>query len=135
MGGLGVDVLTGGQGNDVFVFRSIADSAPLQSGYINADSLGAAAGQGLRDIITDFTHGQDRINLSAIDANIRVAGDQAFVWGGTGDFTGTAGQLIERTYTADDKTVIYGDIDGDVRADFQIELTGLKPLVAGDFVL
>ena len=45
------------------------------------------AGQGLRDIITDFTHGQDKIDLSAIDANTRVAGNQAFTWRGTGDFT------------------------------------------------
>ena len=34
-----------------------------------------------------------------------------------------------------DKTIIYGDINGDARPDFQIELTGLKALVPSDFIL
>ena len=140
VGGLGRDIMTGGPGNDFFVFTSIRDSAPGQSGLINNSTYGAQAGQGLRDIITDFTHGQDRIDLSAIDANTRVAGNQAFSWHGTGNFVpGRPGWLIERIYnpagTANDKTVIYGDVNGDARADFQIELTGLKHLVATDFVL
>ena len=37
--------------------------------------------------------------------------------------------------TANDKTIIYGDINGDARADFQIELTGLKTITASDFIL
>ena len=77
--------------------------------------------------------------MSGIDANIRAAGNQAFVWRGTGNFTHTAGQLIERIYnaagTANDKTVIYGDFNGDARADFQIELTGLHRLTDHDFLL
>jgi hypothetical protein len=47
--------------------------------------------------------------------------------------------LIERIYdaagTASHRTVIYGDVNGDLRADFQIELSGLKVLTQGDFVL
>jgi hypothetical protein len=31
--------------------------------------------------------------------------------------------------------VIHGDVDGDARADFRIELAGLKPHDAGDFLL
>ena len=138
-GGLGVDVLTGGAGADVFVFTSTSDSAAGQSGIINNGSYSASGGQGLRDVITDFTHGQDRIDLSAIDANSKVAGNQAFSWRGTGNFTGAPGQLIERIYnpagTANDKTIIYGDINGDARADFQIELTGLKTITVSDFIL
>jgi len=138
-GGLGVDILTGGAGADVFVFTSTRDSAAGQSGIINNGSYSASGGQGLRDVITDFTHGQDRIDFSAIDANSKVAGNQAFSWRGTGNFTGAPGQLIERIYnpagTANDKTIIYGDINGDARADFQIELVGLKHLTSGDFVL
>ena len=49
------------------------------------------------------------------------------------------GELIYRLYnpagTANDKTIVYGDVNGDGRADFQIELTGLKALAASDFVL
>ena len=74
-----------------------------------------------------------------IDANSKVAGNQAFTWRGTGNFTAAPGQLIERLYnpagTANDKTIIYGDINGDARADFQIELTGLKTITASDFIL
>ena len=131
--------MTGGPGNDVFVFNSIYDSAPGQSGLVNANSYGAAAGQGKRDLITDFTHGQDKIDLSAMDSNIKVAGNQAFAWRGTGNFTHSPGQLIERLYnpagTAFDKTIIYGDVNGDMRADFQIELTGLKTITVSDFIL
>jgi Ca2+-binding RTX toxin-like protein len=138
-GGLGADVLSGGQGRDVFVFLSVSHSAPGQSGYVNNGAYSAIAGQGQRDIITDFTHGQDRIDLSAIDANMAIAGNQAFSWRGFGNFSSAPGQLIEKMFdqagTANDKTVIYGDVNGDARADFQIELTGLKALVAGDFVL
>jgi hypothetical protein len=98
------------------------------------------SGRGLRDIITDFTHGQDKIGLSAIDANTRVAGNQAFSWLGQGNFHNHhPGKLIYRLYnftgTAYDKTIVYGDVNGDARADFQIELTGLKALVASDFIL
>ena len=116
-----------------------ANSAAGQSGIINNGSYSASGGQGLRDVITDFTHGQDRIDLSAIDANSKIAGNQAFSWRGTGNFTGAPGQLIERIYnpagTANDKTIIYGDINGDARADFQIELTGLKTITVSDFIL
>jgi Ca2+-binding RTX toxin-like protein len=139
IGGLGADVLTGGAGADVFVFNSIGESAPGQSGAVNNGSFSALQGQGLRDIITDFAHGLDKIDLSAIDANTRVAGNQAFTWRGTANFTAAPGQLIERLYnpagTANDKTIIYGDINGDARADFQIELTGLKTLTVSDFIL
>ncbi len=37
--------------------------------------------------------------------------------------------------TANDKTIIEGDVTGDGRADFQIELKGLIGLTAADFLL
>ncbi len=37
--------------------------------------------------------------------------------------------------TANDRTIVFADANGDGRSDFQIELTGLKTLKAGDFVL
>ena len=132
VGGLGVDVMSGGAGNDVFVFNSIRESGYHQSGIINNGSLSSLSGQGQRDIITDFTHGQDKIDLSAIDSNTKVAGNQAFSWRGTGNFTHAPGQLIERVYnfagTGNDKTIIYGDLNGDAVSDFQIQLSGLKHL-------
>ncbi|MBB4188105.1 hypothetical protein GGE07_004781 [Sinorhizobium terangae] len=139
VGGLGADRLTGGAGNDTFIFNLIDDSAKGYSGYVNNVAYGPASGAGYRDIITDFGNGDDVISLTAIDANTGLAGNQAFTWRGTGEFTRKAGELIYKTFdvtgTANDKTIVYGDVTGDGRADFQIELSGIKVLVAGDFLL
>ncbi len=139
-GGTGVDRLTGGADADTFVFTSIADSAPNASGFIsNAPVFNRASGAGVRDIITDFTPGQDRIDLSAIDANTKLAGNQAFKFLGTAAFTSAPGGLVYRQFneagTANDITIVYGDVDGDKLADFQIELSGLKTLTAANFIL
>jgi Ca2+-binding RTX toxin-like protein len=53
-GGSGNDVLTGGKGSDTFVFEPIG-------------SDGLPAGN---DTITDFVHGEDRIDLSAFGINL-----------------------------------------------------------------
>ncbi len=137
-GGRGADRLTGGIGDDTFVFRSPADSAPefpaIQSNGQFTDRFGAA----FRDVITDFSVGADTINLSGIDANTGLAGNQAFDFLGTGRFLG-AGSLVFRKFdyegTEKDRTLVYIDNDGDFLVDFHIELTGLKTLTADDFVL
>ena len=86
------------------------------------------------DVILDFSHAQgDRIDLSGIDANSGVAGDQAFSFIGSGAFTGVAGQL--HYSVAGGVTSITGDVNGDKVSDFQINLTGAIGLVAADFVL
>jgi Ca2+-binding RTX toxin-like protein len=75
-GGAGADVLIGGYGADRFQFRSTEDSPP-----------------GAPDIISDFAHGVDRIDLRLIDANANVSGDQAFFFIGSHNFSGKAGEL------------------------------------------
>ena len=117
-GGAGKDVLAGGAGADRFVFTTIGDSL-----------YGANA-----DRISDFSHVQgDKIDVSAIDADTGIAGDQAFTFISTGLYTGQAGQL---RYVSDGTvTTIAGDIDGDGVSDFHIQLAGAIGLVAGDFVL
>ena len=52
---------------------------------------------------------------------------------GDGPFSGTAGEL--RFAQAGGRTVVEGDVTGDGRADFQIELLGLHTLTAADFLL
>lgn len=125
-GGLGRDVMTGGGGRDVFDFN-----------VFNETGKTAAT----RDRITDFVHGQDRIDLATIDASSKTAGNQSFKFlaANGAAFNGVAGQLhwfqINATGTANDKTIVEGDMNGDRVADFQIELSGLKVLTLGDFIL
>jgi hypothetical protein len=89
----------------------------------------ANAGNGaLRDVIRDFQRGVDDIDLSFMDANAGVAGDQAFVFRGTGAFTG-AGQV---RYVGG---VLSGNTGGTLAADFQIALTGVTALAVGDLIL
>ncbi|HTU11686.1 MAG TPA: M10 family metallopeptidase C-terminal domain-containing protein [Allosphingosinicella sp.] len=123
-GGLGHDRLAGGTGADSFVFGQAADSRPLT---LRSD------GAKLRpDTIGDFTSGQDRIDLSAIDANRSTAANDAFTFIGAAAFGGQAGQL--RYQVAGGVVRIEGDVDGDALADFAI--IAITPAIqASDFVL
>lgn len=119
-GNLGRDVMTGGGGKDIFDFNSRIDSGKTAT---------------TRDVIMDFMHLTDRIDLADIDANTLVDTDQAFTFLAAkgAAFTGSAGQL--RYYAAGPNTVIEADTNGDNIADFQIQLTGSKGLTAVDFIL
>lgn len=118
-GGGGGDTLTGGGGADRFVYSALTDTQP---------------GAGLEDTITDFVDaGGDRIDLSALDADALIAGDQAFAFLGSAAFTGVAGQLRYQISAGD--TVVMGDVDGDTNADFTLRLLGTHNLNGGHFVL
>jgi len=110
-GGLGADLLNGGNGIDWFIFRSTAESG-----------LGASA-----DIIQDFTSGIDKIDLRTIDANTNQRNNQAFTFVAAAEFSGAAGQL--RCFNG----VVYGDVNGDRVADFQINVN--MALTASNFFL
>ena len=122
----GRDIMRGEGGADKFVY------------LFNSDTGKTAT---TRDLIQDFTSGTDKIDLAGMDANGAGTGNGTFVFlPNAGDaFTGVSGQLRfvweDLTGTANDKTLIEGDFNGDSAADFQIELTGLKSLVVSDFVL
>ena len=118
IGGLGKDTLTGGAGADVFKFNSVSDSSPLSK---------------QADVITDFKHAQgDKIDLSAIDANSVLINDQAFIYIGTTAFSADAtGQLRFDVKTS----TLYGSTNSDPAPEFAIVLSGVKSLVAEDFIL
>lgn len=117
-GNAGRDLLTGGGGADSFRFNA------GDSGSSQADA----------DVITDFTSGEDKIDLAAIDADTTTAGtDQRFVFIGSEAFQKVAGQL--RTVQRGGDTLIEGDTDGDGAADVIVVLTGLHTPTSADFVL
>jgi Ca2+-binding RTX toxin-like protein len=102
-GGAGNDKLIGGAGNDTFVFTA-SDLAPKAL-----------------DNITDFAPG-DVIDLSAIDANSALSGNQAFAL--VTAFSHTAGEL-QRTYdAATDRTRLDLDVNGDGVSDLGIYING-----------
>jgi Ca2+-binding RTX toxin-like protein len=140
IGGSGVDRLDGGNGKDTIVYLSIKDTG---------------VGIGLRDIIEaarrewESRENRDKIDLSAIDADTTRAGNQKFEWIGDREFSEnnkSAGEL-RYFYDSDPRvagTVIQGDVNGDRKSDFEIEISsnmgitaiGGKELIdASDFIL
>jgi Ca2+-binding RTX toxin-like protein len=134
LGGLGDDTLNGGDGNDDLIGGAGRDVMTGGAGYdwYIFDSASETGLGALRDVINGFVRGQDKIELCDIDANAGLAGNQSFVWRGTGAFTG-AGQL--RYVQSGGNTIIQGSTDADSAAEFEIQLTGLYTLSASDFFL
>ena len=114
-GGSGRDVLTGGAGRDTFDFNSLSElSASVRSS----------------DVIKDFRHGTDKLDLSGLDANSGAVGNQAFTTlsSSSASFS-AAGQL---KYVGG---ILYGNTDGDSSAEFAISLTGAPVVSLSDFML
>lgn len=139
-GGLGADTLTGGAGNDTLTGGGAGRD--LLTGGAGADKFaftlddvaGTSVAAANYDQILDFTRAdKDKIVLSAIDAKVGVAGDQAFAFIGTAAFHNVAGEL--RISPVDGGYAVMGDTNGDGVADFVIGVTTSAALVAGDFVL
>ncbi|HYD96861.1 MAG TPA: cadherin domain-containing protein, partial [Noviherbaspirillum sp.] len=109
-GGSGKDTITGGGGNDTFVYLATTDS-PRSSNW---------------DIITDFTKGSDRIDLTAL------LGTTDLAWGGT---TPTANGVW---YTKNGTTTsIFIDTNGaPATPEMRIDLQNTSALVlsASDFL-
>jgi Ca2+-binding RTX toxin-like protein len=125
-GGIGNDTLSGADGSDTLTGGTGADTFAYQ-----APSESTAA---LMDVITGFSHVEsDRIDLSAIDAQPGTAGDQAFVWNGTGAFSGGGIGSIRYRQVGGDTFVEVDTSDG--TADMVIKLTGLVSLASTDFIL
>jgi Ca2+-binding RTX toxin-like protein len=108
IGGAGADVLIGGAGADTFVFRSVQESLP-----------------GAMDTIVDLAFPdvsqQSHIDLSAIDADTKIAGDQAFTYIAGAAFSHSAGELRFSDH------VLQGDVNGDGATDFAVRINDIVP--------
>jgi serralysin len=123
VGGLGRDVLVGGTGRDglnggdddnavdIFRFTSVKDSLP---------------GAPNRDVIVFFEE-IDLFDLARIDANTNRVGDQKFNFIGNAAFGHHAAELRFAN------NILSGDVDGDGKADFQVQVIGA--VLAGNLIL
>jgi len=112
-GGTGRDLMTGGAGADIFRYTSTVESGTTLN---------------TRDTITDFQVGIDIIDVSAIDANTRAGGNQAFTFIGTAAFT-ALGQV---RYTPG---LLQFNSTGNNNPDMTIALTGNPVITAASFIL
>jgi Ca2+-binding RTX toxin-like protein len=117
-GGKGLDTLSGGAGSDIFAYLTAAESGTGTS----------------RDLILDFAPAVDKIDVSAFDADTKLAGVQHFTYIGTAAITG-AGQLHYRYDSAANVTYVEGNTNTDSTMEFQVKLAGMLSLSSTDFVL
>lgn len=117
IGGSGTDTLIGGAGADRFDFDSLSDMG-----------LGA-----LRDVIKDFSLAAgDLIDLSTLDANIATSGiNEAFSFIGNAAFSASnaAGQLRFSD------GVLYGSVNADASAEFEIQLIGVSSFTSSGLIV
>ncbi len=117
-GGSGRDVLTGRAGADSFSFLTTAETGV---GALKADH------------ILDFQSGSDSIDLTAIDADATLAGNQDFTFIGDAAFTGL-GQL-RIGLDSEGHVALFGNTTGSLTADFQISFDNNAPLLPTDIHL
>lgn len=112
LGGMGQDTLTGGEGEDVFVFKSAQESGP---------------GANQSDIITDFTQGEDLIDITGmIDFGVT-----SFVQ----EFSGSGVAEVRAQSLDDGNSLVLIDVDGDGQADSAIRVLGVNTIDVNDFLL
>jgi serralysin len=128
-GGAGSDYLTGGAGNDTFVFNATSETA---------NSIIVC------DVISDFKHGQDKIDLHVIDASSLLSGNNTFAFVGFGTSakpfgTSNIGEVTFKQFDNagedNDYTLVYLDTNATAASEAMIKLIGLVDLTASDFIL
>ena len=108
IGGKDDDVLTGGAGKDIFVYNTVSDSKPSE-----------------RDVITDFTQGDDKIDLRPL------LGPTDLDFGGT---TPTSHGVWFQQDVSHNRTFVFADVNGNTTPDLKIQLNGIFNLNSEDFL-
>lgn len=117
VGGAGADRLEGGAGADLFLYETVADSGTTASTH---------------DTLAGFVSGEDRIDLSLLDARLNRPGNEAFSFISERAFS-AEGQV--RTYQSGGFTFVELNTDGLDGAEATIALEGSFRLVKADFIL
>jgi Ca2+-binding RTX toxin-like protein len=128
IGGGGADFMSGGDDKifmDVFYFDRAKDTS-YEHTWDKTQTFEKI------DHILDF-NSRDMIVLANIDANTKVAGDQAFNFIGTASFTGKGAEL--HTWIQGGNMIVSGDTDGDKLADFGFYINADHKLDSTDFLL
>lgn len=114
-GASGDDLLAGGGGDDVLMGGGGADTLHGGSG---ADRFQFTAWDlGKLQLVDDFDFAEgDRLDLTRVDANAAMPGDQVFFYIGGQGFSGWAGEL--RLVAG----LLEGDVDGDGHGDLLVRL-------------
>ncbi len=115
-GDAGIDQVYGGDGADRFIFATLSD----------APTTGI-------DRVMDFVKGTDKIDLSILDADGTLAGNQAFHFNAVRPFFASAGDLNISVTLAG--TMVEGDVNGDGFSDFRFLVVANYALQASDFIL
>jgi Ca2+-binding RTX toxin-like protein len=129
IGSAGADQFFGGSGADLFVVR-------IQSeiDVINDFSGALVLTTNSQGRVVRVSGENDKIDLSRIDANVNLDGDQSFTLVQHG-FTGVAGQAYSHYDSSTGVTSLFLDVNGDAVADTTIQLLGHVNLTGADFLL
>lgn len=126
-GGAGADLLTGGAGADQLAGAGGADT------FAFTEAKGASLND--RDTIADFLRGADRIDVSAIDANPGVAGNQDFSFDASG--AGGAGLLWVAEASQGTGSVVFAKAGGQLLVVHLLDggAVAAEDYTADDFIL
>ena len=120
IGGRGADTLVGEAGADVFRYLSHLDSP---------------AGASTRDFINGFEHGQDKIDLTALDGNLSTAAREGFRFISGQAFSGSAGEIRSFSWGGNNFNLVEIDLTGNAEADMQIFINQTAQMYASDFLV
>jgi len=138
----GDDIIRGHDGSDTLIGDAGADELYLGDSDGDPDivkyfRLSDSTYVDGMDTIFNFEHfaggGNDKIDLSFLDATSLLAGNQTFQFVGSASFSLAGGEV--RVTTVGDKTVVMVDNDGDSAAEMVILVDGVTGLTADDFIL
>lgn len=123
---IGADTVYGNAGRDSIDLGNDAD-ADLVGYIVQTESAVGTT----RDVIANFKLANDKIDLSAIDADTRAAaiGNQTFT------FNNTTPRATSVWYAVSGANILVrGDVNGNTTADFEIQINGVANISAANII-